>query len=214
MTLGAVPTPQPQPVETLAYLPSSHIVEYAKGQCIYSPDQPPIKLYLVVEGKVKVSRRSDYGRPVMIDVYGPDELFGESAFCAWVEPAERATAMDVPKLMVWTTAEIEELIIVRPRLGLALLQLVARRNFDLAQRIQSFCVDSLACRLARFLIRFSERRGTVQEDGSVRMMAFTHELLSQYVGTSREIVSHYMNQFRRDGYIRYSRQSVTVYQDA
>ncbi len=31
------------------------------------------------------------------------------------------------------------------------------------------------------------------------MMPLTHELLSQYVGTSREIVTHYMNQFRRQG---------------
>ena len=52
------------------------------------------------------------------------------------------------------------------------------------------------------------------EDGSVHMAPFTHELLSQYVGTSREIVTHYMNQFRRQGYLRYSRKGILLYRDA
>jgi CRP-like cAMP-binding protein len=64
------------------------------------------------------------------------------------------------------------------------------------------------------LIRFSERLGHRAEDGSVQMMPFTHELLSQYVGTSREIVTHYMNQFRRQGYLRYSRKGILLYRDA
>jgi len=46
------------------------------------------------------------------------------------------------------------------------------------------------------------------------MMALTHELLSQYVGTSREIITHYMNQFRRDGYLRYSRKGILLHRDA
>jgi CRP-like cAMP-binding protein len=46
------------------------------------------------------------------------------------------------------------------------------------------------------------------------MSAFTHELLSQYVGTSREIVTHYMNQFRRMGYLQYSRRGIVMYRDA
>jgi CRP-like cAMP-binding protein len=46
------------------------------------------------------------------------------------------------------------------------------------------------------------------------MAPFTHELLSQYVGTSREIVTHYMNQFRRQGYLKYSRKETILYRDA
>ena len=34
------------------------------------------------------------------------------------------------------------------------------------------------------------------------------------MGTSREIVTHYMNQFRRQGYLRYSRKGIILYRDA
>ena len=122
--------------------------------------------------------------------------------------------MENTKVMAWTTADIEDLILKRPRLSVALLQILAQRTIDFTHRIESFSVDNIARRLARSLIRFSERLGTAQEDGSVRVTPFTHELLSQYVGTSREIVTHYMNQFRRQGYLKYSRKEIILYREA
>jgi len=71
-------------------------------------------------------------------------------------------------------------------------------------------VDNIARRLARSLLRFAERLGTQGQDGTVSMPPFTHELLAQYVGTSREIVTHYMSQFRRQGLLRYSRAGITI----
>ena len=89
-----------------------------------------------------------------------------------------------------------------------------QRTIDFTQRIQSLSVDNIACRLARSLLHFSERLGTVEADGSVRVTPFTHEFLAQYVGTSREIVTHYMNQFRRQGYLKYSRKEIILYCEA
>jgi len=96
----------------------------------------------------------------------------------------------------------------------ALLQILVQRTIEFTHRIESFSVDNIARRLARSLIRFSERLGVPEEDGAIRMVPFTHELLSQYVGTSREIVTHYMNQFRRQGFLRYSRKGIILYRDA
>jgi CRP/FNR family transcriptional regulator len=116
--------------------------------------------------------------------------------------------------MAWTMAEIEEIVMRRPRLGVALMQVLARRSIEFGCRIESFSVDNVARRLGRALIRFSERLGQNADDGSVQMMPFTHELLSQYIGTSREIVTHFMNQFRRQGYLSYSRKGIFLRPDA
>jgi len=206
--------PQKPLEDPLAHLPCSTIVEYKKGQNIYSQDQPSTNIYLVIEGKVKVSRMSDDGHQVMVDIYQTDEFFGESALLNLPHRAEQATALGNTKLMTWTTAEIEDILTKRPRLAVALLQILVQRTIDFGRRIESFSVDNIARRLARALIRFSERLGTPEADGAMRMAPFTHELLSQYVGTSREIVTHYMNQFRRQGYLRYSRKGIVLYRDA
>jgi CRP/FNR family transcriptional regulator len=181
---------------------------------VYNQDQPSTNIYLIIAGKIKVSRLADDGHQVVVDIYQPDEFFGESAFLNLPHRCEQATALENTKVMAWSTAEIEDLILKRPRLSVALLQILVQRTIDFTHRIESFSVDNIARRLARSLIRFSERLGTVEEDGSVRMTPFTHELLSQYVGTSREIVTHYMNQFRRQGYLKYSRKEIILYRDA
>ena len=154
------------------------------------------------------------GHQVVVDIYQPDEFFGESALLNLPHRCEQATALENTRLMAWTAAEIEDIVTKRPRLAVALLQILVQRTIDFTHRIQSFSVDNIARRLARSLIRFSERLGTVEENGSVRMAPFTHELLSQYVGTSREIVTQYMNQFRHQGYLKYSRKEIILYRDA
>lgn len=210
----AVMTPQRALEDPLAHLPCSTILEYKKGQIIYNQDQPSNSIHLVIDGKVKVCRLADDGRQVVVDIYQPDEFFGESAFLGLAQRTEIAVALENTKVMTWTTNEIEEITMKRPKLAIALLQLLVQRSMDFGYRIESFSVDNIARRLARTLIRFSERLGTRNEDGSVQMIPFTHELLSQYVGTSREIVTHYMNQFRRQGYLRYSRKGIMLYRDA
>ena len=200
--------------DPLAHLPCSTILEYRKGQTIYSQDQPSTSLYLVIGGKVKVVRLADDGNQVVLDIYQPDEFFGESAFLSLAQSSEQATTLEDTKLMAWSAREIEDIAMKRPKLAIALLQIQVQRTLDMTYRIESFSADNIARRLARSLIRFSERMGTVDADGSVHMAAFTHELLSQYVGTSREIVTHYMNQFRRLGYLQYSRRGIVMYRDA
>jgi len=210
----AVVAPQRALEDPLAHLPCSTILEYRRGQVIYNQDQPSTSIYLVIDGKVKVCRLADDGRQVVVDIYQPDEFFGESAFLGLAQRTEIAVALENTKVMTWTTNEIEEITMKRPKLAIALLQLLVQRSMDFGYRIESFSVDNIARRLARTLIRFSERLGSKNDDGSIQMIPFTHELLSQYVGTSREIVTHYMNQFRRQGYLRYSRKGIMLYRDA
>src|SRR5580700_8522119 len=163
--------------DPLAHLPCSSILEFKKGQVIYNQDQPSTSIYLVIDGKVKVCRLADDGRQVVVDIYQPDEFFGESAFLGLAQRTEVAVALENTKVMTWTTTEIEDIATRRPKLAIALLQLLVQRSMDFGSRIESFSVDNIARRLARSLIRFSERLGQQAEDGSVQMIPFTHELL-------------------------------------
>lgn len=199
--------------DPLAHLPRSRVWKFDKGETIYNSEQPPGSLYLVIDGRVKVSRLANNGDQVLIDIYKCDELFGESVFLNSQLPPDQAIALEDTDVMSWPARDVQEIVLRCPRLGIALLQLVVRRSTDLSQRIESFSIDNVPRRLARSLIRFSERLGIEQEDGSVRMPAFPHHLLSEYVGTSREIVTSYMNNFRKQGYVRYSRAEVVVYRE-
>jgi len=206
---------RPAPLEdVLADLPNSATTEYRKGQIIYSPDRPSSSIYLVAAGRVKVSQIAEDGSEILLEIIQPEKLFGESAFVHGCRRSEQAAALENTTLMIWPVSAVEDLVTKRPRLAVSLLQISAQRTVDFAGRVESLSIDKVERRLARSLIHLSERLGTLQDDGSVRMMPFTHELLSRHVATSREIVTQYMNRFRKKGYLNYSRQGIVLYRDA
>src|SRR5215813_7292902 len=212
--IRAASTPH-APLETpLDYLPCSTIAEYRKRQVIYHQNEPSTSIYLILKGKVKVSRLAEGGRQVLVNIYQTDEFFGESTLLHPTQRSEGAMALENTKLMAWTASEVEELVRRQPHLCIAFAQMLARRTTDFVLRIGSFSANNVARRLGRCLIRFSERMGDPEEDGWVRMLPLTHELLSEDIGTTREIVSHYMNQFREQGYLQYSRKGIVLYPDA
>jgi CRP/FNR family transcriptional regulator len=180
---------------------------------IYDLDNFTRSVYLVVKGKVGISHMAEDGTEVLLDIIRPEELFGESAFLEVSRRSERAQAIERVELMTWSVSEMEDLVTKRPRLAVALLQVLVQRNAEYTRRIESFAIDSIARRLARSLLRLSERLGTQAESGPVWMMPLTHQMLSQYIGTSREIVSHHMNQFRKNGYVTYSRRGISLHRD-
>ena len=200
--------------DPLAYLPHSTVLDYAIGQTIYDQTQASTSIYLVIQGKVKICRLAANDNQVVLDIYQTDEFFGEAALLGSVLlRTEMAIAIERTKVMTWTTTQIGDVAARRPQLAVALLQLLVHRSQFFGERIESFSVDNIARRLARALLRFSERMGHVTENGPVKMSPLTHELLAQYVGTTRENVTHYMNQFRRKGYLHYSRKGILVRPD-
>jgi CRP-like cAMP-binding protein len=168
----------------------------------------------VVAGTVGISHIAEDGTELLLELVRPYELFGESAFLYAPRRSEVATAVESAELMTWAVSDMEDLVKRRPPLAVALVQFLAQRNAELTRRIESLSIDSVERRLARSLIRFSERLGTPEKDGAIRMMPFTHVMLSRYVGTTREIVTQHMNRFRKQGYVRYSRSGILLYRGA
>jgi CRP/FNR family transcriptional regulator len=206
--------PQKTLEDPLAYLPCSNVLEYGKGEVIYSHDQPHSDLYLVLSGMVKVTRVSNQGSQLLVDLYGTDEFFGEAAFVDPLQAFERAIAHHHTTLMAWKASDIEDLIQKRPKLAIALLQAFGQRSLNLLQRLESLSADRIDKRLALSLIRFAERLGRPHDDGSIHMDPLTHDVLAQYVGTSRELITCHMAKFRKEGYLQYSRRSIILYRDA
>jgi CRP-like cAMP-binding protein len=199
--------------DALMYLPRKGVTDYQRGQVIFDEDQPSKGLHLVVQGRVKVAIPLDDGTQTVVDIFTTDDFFGESSMLGLGQAPERALALDNVTLMSWTRAEIEEQIERQPRLGIALLQMLVKRGLDYEERLQSFALDKTPERVVRALLRFADRLGTPVDDGSVKIPALTHQVISEYVGTSREIVTFQMNYLRQKGFLRYSRKGIQIYVD-
>jgi len=200
--------------DALMYLPRKGVNEYPKGATIFDETNPSRSLHLVVQGRVKFAAPLEDGSQTIVDIFTTDDFFGESALLGSVRRIERAVALDKVTLMSWDSSEIEDQVQRQPRLGIALMQMLVMRTMDYEERIQSFALDKTPERIAGSLLRFANRLGTQNDEGWVRIPPLTHQLISEYVGTSREIVTFQLNQLRQKGYVRYSRQGIQVSAEA
>jgi CRP/FNR family transcriptional regulator, cyclic AMP receptor protein len=214
MLNGAKSSPFREMEDALMYLPRKGVTDYRKSHIIFDEHQPSRGLNLVVQGRVKVSVPLDDGTQTVVDIFTTDDFFGESSLLGNSHYAERAMALDNVTLMSWTSTEIEEQVERQPRLGIALLQMLVKRGLDYEERLQSFALDKTPERVMRSLLRFAERLGTRTEDGSIKIPPLTHQVISEYVGTSREIVTFQMNHLRQKGFLRYSRKGIQVYSES
>ena len=201
--------------DALAYLPRKTPIEFRRGAIIYSAGQPANEMHLVVQGAVKVSLRDEHdGRQTLIDIYRTDEFFGEGGLLGMDCRSDSATAMERSLIMTWNSEEIERQIEAEPRLGLALTQMIVARSRDMNARIEALALDKTPERVARGLLRFAERMGEPNGDGSIRIPPLTHQTIAEFVCTSRELVTFNMNRLRQQGYLRYSRKSIEIYAEA
>src|SRR6202050_5372567 len=62
-----------------AIRPHVHTVTLKRGENLYDEGDIDDQLYVVIEGKVKLTRTSSDGREVLVRVQGPGDMFGELA---------------------------------------------------------------------------------------------------------------------------------------
>jgi CRP/FNR family transcriptional regulator, cyclic AMP receptor protein len=196
--------------DILDYLPHSTLTNYAAGKTIYARGQPANHLFLVVTGSVQVFRTIPGHGSLVIDVYQSDEIFGESALLHQSSRPDIAITLETTDLMMWTIGEIRDAIRSRPQIGISLSELLARRLIDFGNRIESFAADHISRRLALVLIRLSERLGHDDADGSVQITGLGHEVLAEYIFSSRASVTHWLKHFRRKGLLEYRRNCIRI----
>lgn len=196
--------------DPLALLPRTPIREYAKNEVIYGPGDRAEVLYLVIDGRVKISRIAEPDQEVILEFCHKDDFFGETGFLGDGKYGEQATALEKTSVMSWTIGDLKRLIARTPALGSALLQVTVEKLEHERRRIESFCLDPIHRRLAKTLLDLARRGGHEAPDQMIHLMPTTHEQLARYVGTSREIVTQHLNQFRRENLLHYSRQGLDV----
>lgn len=163
--------------DPLALLPRKPILQYARKRVIYDSQRPPEGIYVVVSGRVKVSQSVSDGTETIMRVVTGDGIFGESAMLGTPPRFESALALENVKAMTWTPAEIENHIQREPRLGLALVQYMARQCMLMEERIQCMAICKTPERVALALVQLADSTGTAVEDGIMRMGGLTHHTL-------------------------------------
>jgi CRP/FNR family transcriptional regulator len=178
-----------------------------RGMAIYTYEDAATHLYLVLKGRVKILRASPEGQQKIISIRYPGEVFGELALAGNAVEARRsdeALALDTTRVALLRTSDFWHAIKNDPLAMQSALQHLAARLSEAQRQISTLVFENNQRRLAQALLELSFAARRTGED-SVRL---THEELAELIGSTREVVTGMMLEFRQRGLIDYKRGEV------
>lgn len=185
--------------------------EFQRYEAVYYMGESADQVYLVKEGKVKLSRISASGKEKVLDIFEPGEIFGELSLFAGEVRSDQAIAMEHVRVAVVGKEVLLDLLKQKPSIAIDLLRLISGRLAEAQDQIETLSFDKTSERLAKTLLRMGEDYGLKEIDGRLKIHhSYTHEELAQIIGTSREIISSAMASFRKEGYIKYKRKNIEI----
>jgi CRP-like cAMP-binding protein len=185
-------------------------VEVPRGEAIFHEGDPGDRLYVIVEGKIKLGRASGDGRENLLAVLGPGEMFGELSL---FDPGPRnaaGTAVADTVLLGVGSDDLDEWLRGRPEVARHLLRALARRLRRTNEALADLVFSDVPGRVAKALLDLSERFGRPTDDGLRVAHDLTQEELAQLVGASRETVNKALADFASRGWLRLEARAVVL----
>lgn len=187
----------------------SEMVACKRITTFYFAHEQSDSIYLMKQGRVKLTRTSAEGREVILDILGPGEIFDELAVTGEELRTHSATAVDDALVCIITRQEFEALLRRHPEMALRVLKLVGLRRRELEMRPEDLIFQPVANRLVLTLLWQARRHGAKGADGSVSL-PLTQKDLAHLVGASREAVAEQIAEFKQAGLLETGHRSIKL----
>lgn len=185
-------------------------INVAKGDVLFHEGQPGDRMYVILEGKVKLGQTSSDGRESLMGVLGPGEMFGELSLFDPGMRTSTATALTDAIVLGLSHDQLGPWLSGRPEVAAALLQALARRLRRTNEAMADLVFSDVPGRVAKALMDLGEKFGAITPDGLMVTHDMTQEELAQLVGASRETVNKALADFAQRGWIRLESRQVLI----
>jgi CRP-like cAMP-binding protein len=165
-------------------------VQFEPNQMIFARGDPGRDLYLVLEGRIRLSVLSSEGRELSFDHAGPGYVFGEIATLDGGERTAGATAISRVQAMALRQEVMIELIERHPKLATAAIRFLCQRLRDTDQRLEAIALHRIEVRLARLILSFLKLQGVTPTGGNAKLdLGMSQSELGLLIGASRPKVN-------------------------
>ena len=169
------------------------------GRPIFRKGDEGHGLLAVLSGVVKISVHSEREREIVLNLIGPNEVFGEIALLDGQPRTADATAMTKCLLLALDRRDFLAVLTHEPALAVKLLAVVSGRLRQTSQQVEDLSLADLSTRLARTLLRLSEIQAIAEgPDSRIRI---TQRELGRMVGLSRESINRHLRDWEEKGYV-------------
>ena len=175
---------------------------YPRAAVVFQQASPADAVFYIRKGRIKIVVASQQGKEAVVAVLGAGEFFGEG--CLIGQPLRLATAraMVDSEVMRVGKAEMIRVLHDEPSFGELFMAHLLTRNSHIEADLVDQLFNSSEKRLARTLLMLAN----FGKDGGPQPITtpVSQETLAEIIGTTRPRVSHFMNKFRKLGFIDYN----------
>jgi CRP/FNR family cyclic AMP-dependent transcriptional regulator len=178
------------------------ISKHRKNEIVFSQGDDADSVFYIKKGKVKVTVVSRQGKEAVVAILGTDEFVGEGCLTGQPKRLATASAMTECVTMRVEKTEIQRLLQEEPTFSQMFVSHVLART----ARVEEDLIDQLFNSTEKWLARLLLLLANFGKEGRPEPLIakISQETLAEMVGTTRSRVSHFMNKFRRSGFIDYN----------
>ena len=184
-------------------------INLGAGKVFYTPRQPDGKLFILTKGRVRLYKM-EAAREFTLEVIDAGTVFGEVAFTPHALRESYAEAMEPSVVFAMERAEVERLILQKPKVGIRIISLLSERLRYYETRMQDVTLKEVPARLASLILFLVESEG-VKRPGEIRIpTSYTHEHLGTMIGANREAVTRAFGHLQDEGAVQVRRRLIYV----
>lgn len=183
---------------------------YHKENLILIEEEVGSSMFVILDGRVKISRISDDGREVILAIMSEGDFFGEMSLLDGHTRSANVTAIEDSELLVIRREEFLQMLHDYPQIAVNLLKELAQRIRKGDEHIKSLSLQDAKGRVANTLIRIAEDYGVFRK-GQVEINELPlQQDLANMAGTSRETISRVIKTLIQQGYLKKERGKIII----
>ena len=178
-------------------------VRLTAGETLFLKGDPGDKLYIVVDGLMRVSLAAADGREVIINLLKPGQIFGEIATLDGSERSADMTAETNTELLALDRVHLMSFLARSPEACLRMLSTVCARLRWVNELFEDACFMDFRSRLAKRLLMLGQLFGEDASGGGTRIrLKLSQKDLAAHVGVTRESVNKVLKEWEGQGLMR------------
>ena len=134
---------------------------YKKDNMILIEEEIGSTMFIILDGRVKISRISDDGREVILSILSEGDFFGEMSILDGQNRSANVVTLEDSKIMVIRREDFLQMLHDYPQIAINLLKELAQRLRRSDAQIKSLSLQNATGKVASTLLRIADDSGKI-----------------------------------------------------
>ena len=180
-----------------------------RGEWIFVLGDSADSIYLLREGRIKITASAEGGHEVLHEIIGPGEIFGETSLILGIPRTTSAQALEASLLCEIRRNSFETLLSMYPELAFRLLKSVGVRLKQAEAQLVNVVCNDISRRVRTTLIDLMIKESGSIPDGPIKIK-ITQQDLANLIGASRQKTWQTLKELEDSGVLRLMYRSILV----